>query len=112
MYRLRKKIGKNKFSDRRKLSVVFDRAMSSVYENNIFPTLPYDMVEIHNITSKKVVLHTDLPSFFKALCQIFVVTKFMKQTSFTSQIVFPLFLFDIQSNFVRTKFLERKNQGF
>jgi hypothetical protein len=109
---LRKKIGKNKFSDRGKLSVVFDRAMSSVYENNIFPTLPYDMVEIHNTTSQKAVLHTDLPSFFKALCQIFAATKFMKQTSFTSQIVFPVFLFDIQSNFVRTKFLERKNQGF
>ena len=49
--RSRKKIDKNKFNDRKKLSVVFDRAMSNVYENNIFPTLPCDMVEIHNITS-------------------------------------------------------------
>ncbi len=46
-----KKIDKNKFNDRKKLSVVFDRAMSNVYENNIFPTLPCDMVENHNITS-------------------------------------------------------------
>jgi hypothetical protein len=35
----------------KKLSVVFDRAMSNVYKNKIFPTLPCDMVEIHNITS-------------------------------------------------------------
>ncbi len=46
-----KKIDKNKFNDRRKLSVAFDRAMSNVYENSIFPTLPCDMVEIHNIIS-------------------------------------------------------------
>jgi hypothetical protein len=35
----------------KKLSVVFDRALSNVYENNIFPTLTRDMVEIHNRTS-------------------------------------------------------------
>jgi hypothetical protein len=33
----KKKIDKNKFNDRKKLSVVlFDRAMSNVYENIIF----------------------------------------------------------------------------
>jgi hypothetical protein len=47
----KKKIDENKFNDRKKLSVVFDRAMSNMYENNIFPTLTCDMVEIHNITS-------------------------------------------------------------
>jgi hypothetical protein len=36
---------------KKKLSVVFDTAMSNVYENNIFPTLPCDMVDIHNIIS-------------------------------------------------------------
>jgi len=46
-----KKIGKNKFIDRKKLSVVFDRVISNVYENNIFPTLSCNMVEIHDITS-------------------------------------------------------------
>jgi hypothetical protein len=46
-----KKIDKNKSNDRKKLSVVFDRAMSNVYENIIFPAPPCDMVEIHNITS-------------------------------------------------------------
>jgi hypothetical protein len=46
-----KRIDKNQSNDRKKLYVVFDRAMSNVYENNIFSTLPYDMVEIHNITS-------------------------------------------------------------
>jgi hypothetical protein len=51
LYRLRKKIHKNKFNDRKKLSVVFDRVMSNMYENTIFPTLPCDMVRIHNITS-------------------------------------------------------------
>lgn len=29
---------KNKFNDRKKSSIVFDRAMSNVYENNVFPT--------------------------------------------------------------------------
>jgi hypothetical protein len=33
----------------KKLSVVFDRAMSNVYENDIFPTFPCDMVDIHGI---------------------------------------------------------------
>jgi hypothetical protein len=51
LYRLRKKIEKNKFNDKKKLSAVVDRAMSVVYENDIFPTLPYDMVDIHSITS-------------------------------------------------------------
>jgi hypothetical protein len=46
-----KKIDKNKFHIRKKVSVVFDRAMSNVYENNVFPTLPYATVEIHTITS-------------------------------------------------------------
>ncbi len=46
-----KKIDKNKFHYREKLSVVFDRAMSTVYENTIFPTLLCDIVEIHNIIS-------------------------------------------------------------
>jgi hypothetical protein len=40
-----------KFNNSKKRSVLFDRAMSNVYENNIFPTLSGDMVEIHNITS-------------------------------------------------------------
>jgi hypothetical protein len=35
-----KRIDKNKFNNKRKLSVVFDRAMSNVHENNIFLTLP------------------------------------------------------------------------
>jgi hypothetical protein len=46
-----KKIEKNKFNDKKKLSALVDRAMSIVYENDIFPTLSCDMVEIHNITS-------------------------------------------------------------
>jgi hypothetical protein len=46
-----KTIDKNKFNIRKKVSVVFDRAMLNVYENNIFPTLPYTTVEIHTITS-------------------------------------------------------------
>ena len=46
-----KKIDKNKFNDRKKLSVAFDRAMSNVYENTIFPTLLCEIAEIHNITS-------------------------------------------------------------
>jgi hypothetical protein len=46
-----KEIDKNKFNDRKKLIVEFDRVMSNMYENNIFPKLPCDMVEIHDITS-------------------------------------------------------------
>jgi hypothetical protein len=46
-----KKIDKNKFNDKKKLSVVFDRAISNVYKNTIFLTLPCGMVKIHNITS-------------------------------------------------------------
>jgi hypothetical protein len=45
------KIDKNKFRDRKKLSVIFDRETSNVYENNIFPTLPCVAVEIHDINS-------------------------------------------------------------
>jgi len=37
-----KKFNKNKFNDRKKLSVVFDRAMSNVYENNILITHDHD----------------------------------------------------------------------
>ncbi len=44
-------VEKNKFHGRKKLNVVLDRAMSNVYENTIFLTLPCDMVEIHNIIS-------------------------------------------------------------
>jgi hypothetical protein len=39
-----KKSDKNKFNDKKKLSVAFDRAMPDVYENNIFPTLPFAVV--------------------------------------------------------------------
>jgi hypothetical protein len=46
-----KKSMKLNFMMGEKLNVVFDRAMSNVYENTIFPTLLYDMVEIHNINS-------------------------------------------------------------
>jgi len=42
-----KKVDKNKCNDRKGLSVVFDRAISNVYENNIFLALPCDMMEIH-----------------------------------------------------------------
>ncbi len=41
---------KNKFNNTRKLTVGFDRAMSNIYKNNIFPTLPYAVVEIRDIT--------------------------------------------------------------
>ncbi len=61
--REKNKIDKNKFNDRGKLSVVFDRAMSNVYENTIFPTLLCDMVEIHNITAKKLFLCSMNDSF-------------------------------------------------
>jgi hypothetical protein len=48
---LQKIIEKNKFNDKKKLSAVVDRAMSIVYENDIFPTLPCNMGDTHNITS-------------------------------------------------------------
>jgi hypothetical protein len=35
----------------KKLGIVFDRAMSNVHENNIYPTLLCDMGDIYNITS-------------------------------------------------------------
>jgi len=44
-----KTIDKDKFNNKRKLSVVFDRAMSNVYKNNIFLILPCVVVEIHDI---------------------------------------------------------------
>ena len=44
-----KKIDRNKFNNKGKLSVVFDRAIPNVYENNIFPTLPCAMAEIREI---------------------------------------------------------------
>jgi hypothetical protein len=47
---LGEKIDKNKFNNKRKLSVVFYRTMSNVYENNIFPTLLCVVVEIQEIT--------------------------------------------------------------
>jgi len=36
--------------DREKPSAVFVRVMPNVYGNDIFPALPYDRVEIHNIS--------------------------------------------------------------
>jgi hypothetical protein len=57
LYRLGKKIEKNKFNDKGKLSVVFNRAMSNMYKNNIFPTLPCAVVEIHDITANFYMLH-------------------------------------------------------
>ena len=44
-----KKIEKNKFHNKNKLSVVFNRVLSIVYENDIFPTFPCGTVEIHHI---------------------------------------------------------------
>ncbi len=64
MYRLRKKIDKNKFNDKKELSVIFDRAMSNVYKNNIFPTLPCDMMEWHDI---KLSQHGDNDFRFKII---------------------------------------------
>ncbi len=55
-YRSRKKIDKNKFNGRKKLSVVFDRPMSNVYEKNIFPTLPCAAVEIHENTANTAIM--------------------------------------------------------
>jgi hypothetical protein len=43
-----KKIDENLYKDRKKLSLEFDRAMLNVHKNNIFSTLPCDMVEIHS----------------------------------------------------------------
>jgi hypothetical protein len=57
-----KKKSKKKFNDKKKLSVVFDRAMSNVYENNIFPTLPCYTVEIHDV---KLSQHSDNGFCFK-----------------------------------------------
>jgi hypothetical protein len=47
-----KKSKKNKVSDYKKLSAVFDRAMLTVYENNIFPTLSCVVVKIHKNISQ------------------------------------------------------------
>jgi hypothetical protein len=43
--------GKNrkKIHKKGKLNVALDRAMSNVYENNISPTLPRFLAEIHNL---------------------------------------------------------------
>jgi hypothetical protein len=46
-----KKSIKINFMIGKKRSVIFDRAMSNVYENNIFPTLPCVVVDIHDINS-------------------------------------------------------------
>ena len=43
------KIEKNIFHNKNKVSVVFNRVMSIVYENDIFPIFPYGTVEIHHI---------------------------------------------------------------
>ncbi len=40
---------KKKFDNKRKLGVVFDRTMSNIYENNIFPTLLCAVVKIDDI---------------------------------------------------------------
>ena len=43
-----KEIDKNKFNNKRKLNVVFDRAMSNVYINIIFsPTISCVVIEIY-----------------------------------------------------------------
>ena len=47
----KKKLIKINLTIGKKLSIIFDKAMSNVYENTIFPTLLYGMVKIHNITS-------------------------------------------------------------
>jgi hypothetical protein len=80
---LRKKIGKNKFSDKGKLSVVFDRAMSSVYENNIFPTLPYGVVEIHDLSI--------LDIGFSIKCKSFVSNKVLETNLFYVLKYFPYY---------------------
>jgi hypothetical protein len=49
---LQKKIEKNKFFDRKKLSVAFDRAMLIVHENDIFPRLSFPVLEIHEFKAK------------------------------------------------------------
>ncbi len=38
---------KDKFNNKRKLSIVFDKTMSNLYETNAFPTIPYAVIEIH-----------------------------------------------------------------
>ncbi len=47
-----KKSKKNKVSGYKKLSAVFDRAMLTVFENHIFPTLSCVVVEIHKNISQ------------------------------------------------------------
>jgi hypothetical protein len=49
---------------------------------------------------------------FINLCKIFVLTKFMKQTSFVSQIIFPLVLFDIQPNLFKSDFVKWNANDF
>jgi len=44
-----KKIEKNQVANKKKASVAFDRVMSNIYENNIFPILPHVLVEIHDL---------------------------------------------------------------
>jgi hypothetical protein len=54
---LGKKIAKNKFNDNGQASVVISRAVSNMYKNNIFPTLPGAVVEIHDFTANFYMLH-------------------------------------------------------
>jgi hypothetical protein len=39
-----------KVTNKKKTSVAFNRAISNVYENNIFPTLSHVLTEIHNLS--------------------------------------------------------------
>ncbi len=48
---------KNKFNARTKLSLAFDRSVLNMYKNNIFPTLPCVVVEIHDITADFCMLY-------------------------------------------------------
>jgi hypothetical protein len=61
LYRLAKKIERNKLNDKEKVTVVFNGAMSNMYKNNIFPTLPCTLVEIHNIAPNFCMLHPFFP---------------------------------------------------
>jgi hypothetical protein len=107
LYRSQKRIDKNKSDERKKFRVRFDRVMSNVYENNIFFTVPCAVVEIHDINSWKSLPRSVLPLFSLILLKIFLLMKFMKQTSFTLKIIFILFLFDTQSNLFKWNFFNR-----
>jgi hypothetical protein len=80
---LEKKIGKNKVSDKGKLSVVFDTAMSNMYKNNIFPTLPCGIVEIHDLSILNI--------GFSIKCKIFAFNEVFETNLFYVLKYFPYY---------------------